>query len=145
MIYLKAKQIEKDSNIIGFQMPQNDQGDIFPHFMYDRDEFGLETHGIDCSQLDADFLLSTQDPQCEVSQVQHSDIEGILRACRWYKEIDARCIAKIGKRYDITREISIIKLGNTHPDFVEMQAYIDLCRDEADIEKRSIGLKLPEE
>lgn len=145
MIYLKAKQIEKDNNIIGLQMPQNDQGDLFPHFMYDRDAFGCETHGIDCSQQDAELIISTQDTQCEVSQVQHSEIEPILKACRWYKEIDVRCIAKIGKRYDITREISIIKLGNNHPDFIEMQSYIDLCRAEADMEKRSIGLKLPEE
>jgi hypothetical protein len=80
-----------------------------------------------------------------VVQVQHSEIEPILKDCRWYKEIDARCIAKIGKQYHITREISIIKLGNSHPDFIEMQSYIELCREEADVEKRSIGLKISEE
>ena len=145
MIYLTAKRIEKDDNIISLQLPKSAEEDLLVSYMYDRDDFGNEVHGVDCTQDDVAAILAIQDPECEVTQVTHEEIEVILKASRWYHEIDARVVAKIKERYDINRELSIVKLGSDHADYIAMQAYIDQCRAEGDIEKRSLGLKLPEE
>jgi len=145
MIYLTAKQIEKDDKIISLQLPKNEEGIPPVSYMYSRDEFGIEIHGVDCTQLDLFSILEIQDPDCEVTQVSHSDIESDLKDCRWYREIDARVVAKIKQRYDINRELSIVKLGHDHADYIEMQTYIEACRAEGDAEKRSLGLKLNDE
>lgn len=144
MIYLTAKRIEKDDNIISLQLPNNADG-APASYMYNRDEFGNELHGVDCTQDDVAAILAMQDPECEVTQVLHAEIESTLKACRWYHEIDARVVAKIKQCYDINRELSIVKLGSDHADYIAMQAYIEQCRAEGDVEKHSIGLKLPEE
>jgi hypothetical protein len=110
--------------------------------MYNRDEFDIEIHGIDCDDDDLLAIISSQDVECEAHEVSYSDVEAILKKCRWYQEINSRVLEKIKSRYDINREISIIKLGSTHPEYIEMQAYIDQCKSNGDVEKISIGLKI---
>lgn len=133
MKYFKSKIVESDGEILSFIPPVN-LTDEPCHLMYDRIN-GYEYHGIQ-----DDAILPPQHPECEVEQVTFSDIEPILKGCRWYKEINAQIEQNIRNRYSVGKEISILKLDPGSEERKEYQAFVDDCVMAGREQKIKLGL-----
>lgn len=145
MKYFKCKRVLTDGELYGLVAPTF----IFnapsvAHHFYDPPDGDIEIHGMDITQEEVADFLSLQHACCEVEQVEFAQVEPVLKTCRAYKEIDDRTVSNIRKVYDINRELSIIKLGFSDAQYIEMQAYIEQCRAAGRAEKVAIGLRLAE-
>jgi len=142
MKYFKCKRVLTEGEIYDFIAPTSSIENPILHYYYDSPDYDIEIHGVDITQQEVTDFLALQHPCCAVEQVEFADIEDRLKSCRIYKEIDERTVSKIRLRYDINRELSLIKLGYSDPQYVEMQQYIEWCRAQGRAEKIAIGLKL---
>ncbi|MEI6175129.1 MAG: hypothetical protein WCR01_15395 [Bacteroidota bacterium] len=143
MKYFLSKQIFIDGELYGFQVPSSEpmSETQVKHFLYDRSG-DIELHGVDCTDDQVADLLAIQDSRCEVSEITFEEATATLSVCRAYQEIDQHTVSAIRSRYDINRELSIIKLGSADAQYVEMQEYINACRAEGTDQKIAMGLKL---
>lgn len=142
MIYFKCKPVIEDGELLGFVYPSSlILSDTACHFFFDPPVNGVEIHALNIQPGDVAEVLAMQHSQCNVVEVDFSEIENDLKECRVYKEINERTVSKIRGRYDINREFSIMKLEKTDPEYLAMIEYINDCRAEGTAEKVSIGLK----
>lgn len=143
MKYFKCKKVLTGGELYGLVAPTF----IFnapsvTHHFYDPLDGDIEIHGMDITQEEVADFIALQHACCEVEQVEFAEIESKLKSCRAYKEIDDRTVTNIRNRYDINRELSIIKLGTSDDQYIEMQAYIDQCRAAGRATKVAMGLRL---
>jgi len=85
-------------------------------------------------------FINEQYPACDASEVQFSEISGLLKTCRMYRDINGQVAILVATKYKLAEEIGLTNSEHTSTCYIAYRAFVDECKTWGRVLKREIGL-----
>jgi len=142
MKYFISKVVATPDVTLSFVAPMQPEGPAMIHYIYGR-VGDQEIHGIDYpeGEINSQAVLLIQHPECEVREVQFSEVEEDLKNCRFSQEINQDVVSSIRSRYSIDEELKIMKQDPASDEYLSMIEWINTCRTVGNEKKVELGVR----